>query len=31
MTARENRTYHFGEGVSEDYFRGDRFLEMMRL
>ena len=30
MTTRENRSYHFGEGVDEDYFRGDRFLEMVR-
>ncbi|GGH70132.1 hypothetical protein GCM10011379_28100 [Filimonas zeae] len=29
MTARENNTYHFGKGVSEDYFLGDKLREMM--
>ena len=26
MTTRENRPYHFGEGVNEDYFHDNRFL-----
>lgn len=29
MTTRENRSYHFGQGVSEDYFFDERMRKMM--